>query len=50
MPRRAAHRQPGLVQLRPDDKLICRRHWDEPEARLGGVRRLLEELAKAAAW
>jgi transcription-repair coupling factor (superfamily II helicase) len=44
-----AQRQPGLVQLRPDDKLVYRRHWDEPKARLGGVRRLLEELSKIAA-
>ena len=41
--------QPGNVQLRPDHKLVYRRRWDEAAARVGGVRRLLEQLAKAAA-
>ena len=42
-------RQPGSVQLRPDHKLVYRRRWDDAHARLGGVRRLLEQLAKVAA-
>jgi transcription-repair coupling factor (superfamily II helicase) len=41
--------QPGNVQLRPDHKLVYRRRWDEAAERVGGVRRLLEQLAKAAA-
>jgi transcription-repair coupling factor (superfamily II helicase) len=43
------HAQPGVVQLRPDHKLVYRRRWDEAAARVGGVRRLLEQLVKAAA-
>ncbi|MCH8925500.1 MAG: transcription-repair coupling factor [Proteobacteria bacterium] len=41
-------RQAGTVKLRPDHKLVYRRQWDDPAARLRGVRRLLDELAKVA--
>jgi transcription-repair coupling factor (superfamily II helicase) len=39
-------RQAGKVQLRPDHKLVYRRNWDDAAARVGGVRRLLEQLVK----
>jgi transcription-repair coupling factor (superfamily II helicase) len=42
-------RQAGKVQLRPDHKLVYRRQWDDAAARVGGVRRLLEQLVKVAA-
>ena len=41
--------QPGKVQLRPDHKLVFRRQWDDPVARVRGVRRLMDDLAKLAA-
>jgi transcription-repair coupling factor (superfamily II helicase) len=41
-------RQAGTVKLRPDHKLVYRRQWDDPPARLRGVRRLLDDLAKVA--
>ncbi|MCH8001879.1 MAG: hypothetical protein IIA34_09510, partial [Proteobacteria bacterium] len=41
-------RQAGTIKLRPDHKLVYRRQWDDPGARLRGVRRLLDELAKVA--
>jgi transcription-repair coupling factor (superfamily II helicase) len=42
-------RQAGKVQLRPDHKLVYRRQWDDAQARLTGVRHLLDQLAKVAA-
>ncbi len=41
-------RQAGAVKLRPDHKLVYQRQWGVPLARLRGVRRLLDELAKVA--
>ncbi|MGF1609292.1 MAG: transcription-repair coupling factor [Kiloniellales bacterium] len=41
--------QAGVVKLRPDHKLVYRRAWDDPKARVGGVRRLIDDLAKVAA-
>jgi transcription-repair coupling factor (superfamily II helicase) len=41
-------RQAGKVQLRPDHKLVYRRNWADAAARVGGVRRLLEQLVKFA--
>ena len=41
--------QAGAVKLRPDHKLVYRRQWDDPKARVGGVRRLMGDLAKLAA-
>ena len=42
-------RQAGSVKLRPDHKLIYQRRWDDSQARLAGVRRLLGDLAELAA-
>lgn len=41
--------QAGAVKLRPDHKLVYKRSWDAPTQRMRGVRRLLEQLGKAAA-
>jgi transcription-repair coupling factor (superfamily II helicase) len=41
--------QAGTVKLRPDHKLVYKRAWDGPAQRMRGVRRLLEQLGKAAA-
>ena len=41
--------QAGLVKLRPDHKLVFQQAWDDPRARVGGVRRLIDDLAKVAA-
>ena len=41
-------RQAGAVKLRPDHKLVYQRLWDDPPARLRGVRRLLDELVQVA--
>ena len=38
----------GAIKLRPDHRLVYQRQWDDPPARLRGVRRLLDELAKVA--
>ena len=46
---RFIQQQAGHVKLRPDHKLVYRRQWDDPQARVGGVRRLMDDLAKAAA-
>ncbi|MBV8651820.1 MAG: transcription-repair coupling factor, partial [Alphaproteobacteria bacterium] len=43
------HRQVGTAKLRPDQKLVLIRAWDETHARLTGVNRLLQDLAKIAA-
>ena len=40
--------QAGAVKPRPDHKLVTQRLWDDPPARLRGVRRLLDELVKVA--
>ncbi len=41
--------QTGTAKLRPDHKLVFMRGWDDPAARLAGVRHLLKELAEVAA-
>lgn len=38
----------GTAKLKPDHKLVFMRSWDEPEARLVGVRNLLKSLAAIA--
>jgi transcription-repair coupling factor (superfamily II helicase) len=38
----------GLVKVQPDHKLIFKASWDEPEARVKGVRGLVLELAAIA--
>ena len=40
--------QAGLVKLRPDQRLVYRRNWETPQARLDGARRLLSDLAQVA--
>ena len=42
-------KQARSVTLRPDRKLVYRRDWTDPKARLTGVRHLLDRLAKATA-
>ncbi len=32
------------MKLRPDEKLVCIRAWDDTAQRLRGVRKLMEEL------
>ncbi len=41
--------QAGRVKLRPDQKLVYRRNWDDAKSRIRGVKALLDDLAKAAA-
>ncbi len=41
-------KQVGKVQLRPDQKLVYRRGWDEPKQRVQGVRHLLDQLSRIA--
>jgi transcription-repair coupling factor (superfamily II helicase) len=42
-------KQAGQVKLRPDHTLVYRRAWDGDEARVRGVRRMLDELVKLSA-
>ena len=42
-------RQPHATKFRPDHRLVYKRAWEAPEARLTGVRRLIERLAEIAA-
>jgi len=42
-------RQAGRIKLRPDHKLVYQRAWQDPAARVRGVRQLMDELAKLAA-
>jgi transcription-repair coupling factor (superfamily II helicase) len=41
--------QAGTVQLRPDHKLVFRRPWTQPEQRVVGLTRLMQELVAIAA-
>jgi transcription-repair coupling factor (superfamily II helicase) len=41
-------RQSGTAKLRPDQKLVFIRGWDDAKQRVTGVSRLLQELAKIA--
>jgi transcription-repair coupling factor (superfamily II helicase) len=41
-------RQAGAIKVRPDHRLVYQRQWDDPPARLRGVRRLLDDLAEVA--
>ena len=41
--------QAGTVKLRPDHRLVYRRGWDDPPARVKGIRGLMQELADLAA-
>ena len=40
--------QAGTVKLRPDHKLVYRRQWDDPEARIKGVDYLMKKIAEVA--
>jgi transcription-repair coupling factor (superfamily II helicase) len=42
-------RERKRFSVRPDQKLVVHSAWDTPEARVEGVHRLMEELAKLAA-
>jgi len=41
-------RDPVRIRLRPDHSLVVRRDWRDPEARLDGARRLIDDLAGIA--
>ena len=41
--------QAGSVKLRPDHRLVYRRPWDDPPARVKGIHGLMQELADLAA-
>jgi transcription-repair coupling factor (superfamily II helicase) len=41
--------QAGSVKLRPDHKLVYRRQWDDPKARVKGVQHLMKQIAAIAA-
>lgn len=43
---RFIQRQKGKVQMRPDGKLVYRREWETPRARMQGVRQLMDQLAQ----
>jgi len=45
---RLIDRSKGALKLRPDHKLLCRGHWDEPPQRVRGARALLERLVQAS--
>ncbi len=40
--------QAGTAKLRPDNKLVYRRKWDQPETRVKGLTRLMTQLAEIA--
>lgn len=46
---RFIQRQKGKVQMRPDGKLVYRREWETPRARMKGVRQLMDQLAQLSA-
>src|SRR6185312_15880333 len=41
-------KQVGTAKLRPDQKLVVIRNWEEAKDRLAGINRLLQSLAKIA--
>lgn len=41
-------RQAATVKLRPDQKLVVRRPWDDEAARVAGVQQLLKKIAEIA--
>ena len=43
------NQHPQATKFRPDHRLVYKRAWEAPEARLTGVRRLVERLAEIAA-
>ena len=42
-------KQAGTVKIRPDQKLVYTRAWEQPDKRLKGARSLMNELALLAA-
>jgi transcription-repair coupling factor (superfamily II helicase) len=42
-------KQGKRISVRPDHKLVVRQSWETPEARVKGVHKLVQELAKIAA-
>jgi transcription-repair coupling factor (superfamily II helicase) len=42
-------RNPGILKIRPDQKIVYLRNWGDEKARLAGVARLLQTLVKIAA-
>jgi transcription-repair coupling factor (superfamily II helicase) len=40
--------QPGVVQLRPDHKLVYKRRWDDEQSRVQGIRHLVDRLSRLA--
>ncbi len=43
-----AHRLEGTIKLRPDNKLVVSRAWNDPQARLGGLLQLTKGLSVIA--
>ena len=41
-------RNAGTLKLRPDQKILYQRNWEDAKARLGGVAKLVQALAKIA--
>src|SRR5262249_9738142 len=41
-------RNPGVLKIRPDQKIVYLRNWQDEKARLAGVARLLQTLVKFA--
>ena len=41
-------RNAGTLRLRPDQKIVYLRNWDDAKARLTGVAKLVQALAKIA--
>jgi transcription-repair coupling factor (superfamily II helicase) len=41
-------RNAGTLKLRPDHKILYQRNWDDAKARLTGVAKLVQALAKIA--
>ena len=41
-------KQAGTVKVRPDQKLVLMRAWDDVDSRLAGLKKVLSELAEAA--
>ena len=41
-------RNAGTLKLRPDQKILYQRNWDDAKARLAGAAKLVQALAKIA--
>ena len=40
--------QQGTAKVRPDHRLVLKRHWEDPDERLQGTFGLVRDLAKMA--